>query len=198
MKGGRDKTWGNGVVSGVGLKNSRTGRPGFVLVVTFLLIMLASTAQADEMTPGSTFRDCEKCPEMVVIPPGSFQMGDLFRKWGPVPPVSLFPLSFQMGDVSGERYSDEQSVHRVTTVYPFAVGKYKVTKPSKGHSDERPVHHVTIAYPFAVGKYEVTFDEWDVCVADNFCRYWPDDEGWGRGTRPVINITWRDAQNYVQ
>jgi hypothetical protein len=47
---------------------------------------------------------------------------------------------------------------------------------------------VTIARPFAVGKFAVTFDEWDACVADGGCKgYRPDDQGWGRGRRPVIN-----------
>ena len=53
--------------------------------------------------------------------------------------------------------------------------------------------------PFAVGVYEVTFEEWDACVSGGGCRrYRPDDEGWGRGRRPVINVSWNDAQAYVR
>jgi formylglycine-generating enzyme required for sulfatase activity len=48
-----------------------------------------------------------------------------------------------------------------------------------------------------VGKYEVTFAEWDACVADGGCEHKPDDQGWGRDDRPVINVTWHDAQEYV-
>ena len=65
-------------------------------------------------------------------------------------------------------------------------------------SDEKPVHDVTIAAPFAVGKYEVTFAEWDACVAAGGCTHRPDDEGWGLGTRPAINVSWDDAQEYVR
>jgi formylglycine-generating enzyme required for sulfatase activity len=44
----------------------------------------------------------------------------------------------------------------------------------------------------------VTFDEWDACVADGGCgRRRLSDQGWGRGTRPVINATWDDAKAYV-
>ena len=66
--------------------------------------------------------------------------------------------------------------------------------------DEGPVHRVTIWEPFAVGVYAVTFDEWDSCVRDGggCAGYWPDDEGWGRGQRPVINVSWEDAMNYVR
>ena len=62
----------------------------------------------------------------------------------------------------------------------------------------KPVHRVTIAAPFAGGKYEVTFAEWGACVADGGCDgYRPRDEGWGRGNRPVINVSWNDVQTYV-
>ena len=63
---------------------------------------------------------------------------------------------------------------------------------------EKPQHRVQITKPFAVGKYEVTFDEWDACVKSGGCNgYKPSDEGWGRGRRPVINVSWDDAQAYV-
>jgi formylglycine-generating enzyme required for sulfatase activity len=58
-------------------------------------------------------------------------------------------------------------------------------------------HKVTIARPFAVGKYPVTFDEWDACVKAGGIKYEPDDQGWGRGNRPVIKVSWEDAQAYV-
>jgi formylglycine-generating enzyme required for sulfatase activity len=52
---------------------------------------------------------------------------------------------------------------------------------------------------FEAGKYEVTFAEWDACVAGGGCNgYTPSDEGWGRENRPVINVSWDDAQAYVQ
>jgi hypothetical protein len=44
----------------------------------------------------------------------------------------------------------------------------------------------------------VTFAEWDACVADGGCKgYRPDDEGWGRDKRPVINVSWDDAKLYI-
>ena len=65
--------------------------------------------------------------------------------------------------------------------------------------DEGPRHKVTINDPFAVGVYEVTFNEWDYCVRQGGCRgYRPNDKGWGRRDRPVINVSWHDAKAYVQ
>lgn len=52
--------------------------------------------------------------------------------------------------------------------------------------------------PFAVSLREVTFDDWLACVEDRGCdRAIPDDAGWGRGDRPVINVSRQDAQDYV-
>ncbi len=64
-------------------------------------------------------------------------------------------------------------------------------------SNEEPQRQVTIE-PFEMGKNEVTFLEWDACIADGDCNgYRPEDENWGRGRRPVINVSWEDAKAYV-
>ncbi len=46
-------------------------------------------------------------------------------------------------------------------------------------------------------RSEVTFDQWQRCVAAGACRGGQDDHGWGRGARPVINVTWNDARDYA-
>ena len=118
------------------------GRAGFV--PTALLAEAEVGPKA-----GETFRDCPSCPEMVVVPAGSFVMGS--------------PRS--------------------------EVGR---------DGDEVLQHEVTISQPFAVGKHEVTFAEWDTCVSAGGCDgYRPDDKGWGRGSRPVIHVTWNEARSYV-
>ena len=63
-------------------------------------------------------------------------------------------------------------------------------------NNEGPQHQVTFSRPFAIGRYAVTFDEYDAfCTATG--REEPrDKEGWGRGRRPVINVSWDDAVHY--
>jgi formylglycine-generating enzyme required for sulfatase activity len=69
--------------------------------------------------------------------------------------------------------------------------------PDQFAASERPPHAVVIR-SFALAKYDVTFDDWDACVNDGGCDgYRPDDHGWGRGKRPVINVSWADAQSYI-
>ncbi len=55
---------------------------------------------------------------------------------------------------------------------------------------------VTVA-SFAAGRFEVTFDQWQSCVDAGGCTTNPSDSGWGRVSRPVINVSWHDAQQYV-
>jgi len=120
-------------------------RPRLTAFLLSALLLLAVTGPAVATEPGDTFKDCPDCPEVVVVPAGSFIMGH--------------------------------------------DGKYEI---------EGPAHPVTIADAFAIGVYEVTFDEWRACFDDGGCTRMPDDHKWGKGRRPVINITWRDAQTYLQ
>jgi formylglycine-generating enzyme required for sulfatase activity len=69
------------------------------------------------------------------------------------------------------------------------------SEPGRGRN-EGPQHKVTMR-SFAIGKFEVTFAEWDACVAEGGCSHKPADEGWGRGRRPVINVSWDDAREFV-
>ena len=78
-------------------------------------------------------------------------------------------------------------------------GRFIMGSPAKEegrYDNEDPQHFVIIAEPFALGRYPVTFDEYDEFAASTG-RGPPDDRGWGRGRRPVINVSWHDAQAYA-
>jgi formylglycine-generating enzyme required for sulfatase activity len=62
---------------------------------------------------------------------------------------------------------------------------------------EKPVHQVNIN-AFNMGATEVTFNQWDACVAAGACNHFPADQSWGRGNRPVINVSWDDIQVYLK
>jgi formylglycine-generating enzyme required for sulfatase activity len=63
--------------------------------------------------------------------------------------------------------------------------------------DEGPQQEVIITRAFELGKYAVTFEEYDV-FCDATRRRKPEDKGWGRGRRPVINVTWEDVHTYCR
>ena len=84
-------------------------------------------------------------------------------------------------------------------------GRYRmgcVSNDSDCQDWEKPVREVTISAPFALSVHEVTFEEYDR-FADrgqyvDVARGKAADEGWGRGTRPVINVSWHEAREYTR
>lgn len=70
-------------------------------------------------------------------------------------------------------------------------------RADKGDRDEKPLRTVRIKRSFKMSKYEVTFDQYDqFAIATK--RPLPNDEGWGRGDHPVINVNWDDANSFVK
>jgi formylglycine-generating enzyme required for sulfatase activity len=66
----------------------------------------------------------------------------------------------------------------------------------KDDLSEKPLHRVTVK-PFAIGQFEVTFEEYDRFAIATGRLPLPRDGGWGRGHRPVINVSWQDAKDYA-
>ena len=65
-----------------------------------------------------------------------------------------------------------------------------------GDDDEQPLAEVRLE-PFAIGRFEVSFDEYALyCAQQRSCQM-PDDQGWGHGSRPVINVSWLEARAYT-
>jgi formylglycine-generating enzyme required for sulfatase activity len=78
----------------------------------------------------------------------------------------------------------------------FTQGSPADESPWSSDDDEQPQRIVNLS-SFAIGQTEVTFNQWEACVADGGCRPIQDDHGWGRGHRPVVGVSWNDAQNFV-
>jgi len=78
-------------------------------------------------------------------------------------------------------------------------GRFMMGSPdseAERRDNEGPQHEVVIRR-FAVSKYAVTFEQYDA-YAHATGEDFPDDEGWGRGRRPVINVSWEDAHGYIR
>ncbi|MFC7454332.1 formylglycine-generating enzyme family protein [Insolitispirillum peregrinum] len=50
---------------------------------------------------------------------------------------------------------------------------------------------------FLMGQTEVTFSQWQACVNAHACKGGQSDHGWGSGSRPIININYTEALEYV-
>jgi formylglycine-generating enzyme required for sulfatase activity len=67
--------------------------------------------------------------------------------------------------------------------------------PSEYRGRDERAHQVCVD-AFQIAKHEVTFAQYDA-FAQATGRPLPDDAGWGRGQRPVINVSWEDATAYA-
>lgn len=67
---------------------------------------------------------------------------------------------------------------------------------AEGPKDAQATHQITVN-SFFMGQYEVTFEEYDAYCRSKNKALLPDD-GWGRGRRPVINVTWEEANAYCR
>ena len=131
---------------------SQVSNTDSLLPIEGVVIPKAHTNQPKTIKPGAVYKDCDDCPDMVVIPEGSFLMGS--------PP------------------DPEQD--------PFSNAK-----PVKvGEDSEKPQHRVDIQ-TFAIGKYEITQEQWFAVMGNN------PSSNKGR-TLPVENVSWDDAQLFVQ
>jgi formylglycine-generating enzyme required for sulfatase activity len=116
----------------------------------------------DPLQPGQTFKECRNCPEMIIVPAGTFMMGS--------------PADEPM------------------------------------RRENEPQTEISIPSAFAMAKTPVTWDQWEACVRDTWCdgiavdtalRAGPDGQpnpeykDWGRGARPVVGVSWYDAQAFV-
>ena len=98
------------------------------------------------------------------------------------------------GVVSG--WSSALSVGMFSTANMVLIPAGSFNMGSNMYPQEQPIHSVYLD-AYYIDKYEVTFDQYDAfCVATS--RTLPSDSGFGRGTRPVINITWYDAKAYCE
>jgi formylglycine-generating enzyme required for sulfatase activity len=102
--------------------------------------------------------------------------------------------TFVAGKVFQDRLQDGSKGPEMVWI---AGGRFKMGDiQGGGYSNEQPVHDVSVGR-FAMGRFEVTFAEYDK-FAEATGRNKPDDWGWGRDNRPVINVSWYDATAYAE
>jgi formylglycine-generating enzyme required for sulfatase activity/uncharacterized caspase-like protein len=117
---------------------------------------------------GETLRDCaDVCPEMVVIPPGRFQMGSPSNEQG--------------------RLDDEGPVHAVHISYAFAVGKYPVTR-GQWRSFLRETGRTG-----SRGCFTSVGNQWEQKPEAS----WLDPGFPQEDSHPAVCMTWSEGQDYA-
>ncbi|HKY94149.1 MAG TPA: SUMF1/EgtB/PvdO family nonheme iron enzyme, partial [Kiloniellales bacterium] len=139
-------------------------------VALLLAAMLVGTVQMalGQMTPGESFRDCDDCPEMVVLPQGSFTMGSPEDEAG--------------------RLWDESPQHEVTIGYSLAVGRYEITR------SEFEAFLTDSGRDAPTGCFGWNGEKW----VHNAQHGWQDPGFAQTATDPSLCLSWKDVQAYVQ
>ena len=160
----------------------------FALCVVFVFL---AEARADEamayritggrlVAPLEQFRECDVCPEMIVMPHGSFMMGA-------IPGESRNPFDFYApvdakGFLPRVRGPDEINII----------------------ANEHPRHRVEMDIPYAIARNEITHAEWMACVEGGGCSHVPDHRVLTLNgyiplgpDHPAINVSYLDALEYV-
>jgi formylglycine-generating enzyme required for sulfatase activity len=143
--------------------------------LTVLALAMAALGQGTEGAPGTVFRDCPDCPEMVVIPAGKFTMGspESEKSWAAI------------HGGNRESVADESPQHSVS-LRRFALGKYDVTRGE-----------------YAVFVRETGHPAGDGCGPDSFKWNKQPGVGWQNpgfsqtDRDPVVCVSWPDARAYV-
>lgn len=143
------------------------------MATALMVAMLVNSADAQPVTPGSTYRDCAECPEMVVIPKGSFTMGAAPNE--------------EAREALAEQFRHRSEPQRAVIVSQFSASRLEVTRGQYRVFAEATRH---------VGEgcfvWNGTDFEWEQTRNWRNPGYAQDD------THPVVCVSWNDASAYVQ
>lgn len=129
---------------------------------------LALTGAAASQKPGAVFRDCAACPDMIVVPAGTYIMGS--------------------PNTEPERDADESPQHRVTITQPFAVSRFEVTRGQYAAFSLATGRERTRRCRVWAGHEWQDRDGYD----------WSNPMYEQDGSHPVVCVTWADAKAYVR
>ena len=121
------------------------------------------------LLPTAVFKDCDTCPNMVVVPAGEFDMGS--------------------PDTEAGRLSMEGPRHKVSIARPFAAGRFAVTR------DEFTAFVTASGYQYGTNCHAEVADKWVELTNASFLS----PPGFTQeGRHPAVCISWKDANEYVK
>lgn len=149
------------------------------LSLCVVLMNILCTAQTT-LTPGRVFRDCDDCPEMVVVPEGNFTMGATAEELA--------------GDQFSKIRSQLEGPPRVVNINRFAAGKYTITR------QQWATFVTDTNRPTAGGC------RWSRLAGEEGSKPWDPhpQASWKNlgfeqdDNHPAVCVTWHDAQDYVR
>jgi len=184
------------------LMRSMGGRKGFtrarIIGSVLLVVLLGGGVAAFFMTPWLSAQFAARFPDKPPVSapsttaepttPATTEPATPVASQKPAPAPVVRPVrTFRDKLSSGARGPE---------MVQLPAGRFSMGAPAYlPYSDERPQFEATLE-SFSISRHEITFDEYRV-FANSTGHKLPDDNAWGRGERPVINVSWDDASDYA-
>jgi formylglycine-generating enzyme len=147
-------------------------------ILGFAAFAALSVASAQEQKPDPTiFRDCADCPEMKIVPAGSFVMGA---------PESLVNDVKWSTDIERQRLTWETPQVKVTIAQPFAMGVFEITRDQFEAFMKASKRDIKPGCVLWMGDWIRSSDQ-----------TWTKNDLGQTGDHPVVCIDWVDAQAYA-
>jgi formylglycine-generating enzyme len=143
----------------------------------FLAVPAATSIAAETLKPGSTFKDCHTCPEMVVIPPGQFIMGSTAEETS-------------REETPDRDAANEKPQHQVTIKYSFAAMKTEVTRKDFAAFIAETKHETGEGCKV----WDKEANAWGIMDADSS---WQNPGFPQADNHPVVCVQWADAAAYA-
>ncbi|MCP8898587.1 bifunctional serine/threonine-protein kinase/formylglycine-generating enzyme family protein [Gilvimarinus xylanilyticus] len=144
----------------------------------------------------------EKYHDGIALAPGAYQIevtAPGYREhleWMDIDDTDLnYAVELAPSRPAGAEFTDTlENGERGPVMVVIPAGSFTMGGPD---SNSQPRHEVSFARPFAMSKFEITFADYDRFVEDQSLAL-PGDNRWGREQRPVINVSWEEAELYAQ
>lgn len=144
------------------------------LLSFFLMVAVAAVSQPARADRPQIFKDCPDCPEMTIIPAGSFHMGT---------PYSVT----QAEGVPAKRAKRERPVHAVSVEQAFALGTFEITRRQYGLFVKATGHAGSGGCKYWTG------DKFEIAAT----KGWRDPGYQQTDRHPVVCVSWDDANAYI-
>ncbi len=137
----------------------------------------------------------------LVVPEPVPQVEEQVAAVAPVPdptPSKVEPSVIVPVQATGQQKREGQTFRDCETCPEFVAinpGRFMMGPATEGLTQKARAaaeQEITVDAAFAIGRYEITFDDWERCVTAGDCAGSPIDDGWGRGLRPVIHVSYND------
>lgn len=171
-----------------------TESPSYLFGVIGLIVLVGAVAAFLILQPTSRPVEPMKYQSPPVVEKTVETLAQVLPSSAPPRPAEPAAAPRKQEQPVEKRVTTNKSSILTPEMIQISPGSFRMGGTGEG---EMPIHNVQFTKPFAIARYETTFDEYDGFAEATGLKL-PNDRGWGRGQRPIINVSWDNAKAYTQ